>query len=265
MKEYSDEMLINKYIDDELNEKEAAVFKLRMETNPGFTAMLQDYIETETIMGKLSHNAREKKRIEFAAGYENFLMEQGLVTKTAGKKKAIEMNISQIVDAINSIPENVIDWLKQRFDVPNLLWNDLSNKIQQAMAVFLTNPAVIPIGNRPYEHGVSRSSDNLDILPEDAYVFEKKQSDTMTFSVHFLETGDDFAGNYKLKLFNNSLEEVIKPLSATMDNTQLQMNKNDYKLIFKIKCKNLSPGLYYWDLKKDKKLIIDKRYFFIID
>ena len=78
MKEYSDEMLINKYFDHDLNDQEQAEFDQRLANDPMFRAMLNDYAETEGMLLKLAFHAKEEERKKFMEEYEAFLAEESV-------------------------------------------------------------------------------------------------------------------------------------------------------------------------------------------
>jgi len=201
MKNISNENLIYKYLDHELNEEEEAEFNFRVENNPEFVEMLEDFFQIRKIFLNIASIGRKKDREDFFKLYDelskknpeeafekNTIIKEEKV-KITQKKTLWEKHKGKLAIAA-SITIVILAWLAPQYvkslRVVNLIpENELSMEIEKNDSIIKVNKEILG------------EKENLATLYQDSLMFLKQSID----SLNSIQPNQYLASNFNIEKF----------------------------------------------------------------
>jgi hypothetical protein len=201
MKNISNENLIYKYLDHELNEEEEIEFNFRIENNPEFLEMLEDFADTEDFLMNMASIGRNKDREDFfklydelskknpADAFEKELINDEERAKTQKSRTLWDKHKGKFAIAA-SITIVFLAWLAPQYSkslrVVNLIPEDeLSMEIEKNDSIIKVNKEILG------------EKENLATLYQDSLMFLKQSID----SLNSIQPNQYLASNLNIEKF----------------------------------------------------------------
>jgi len=267
MKNYTDEELINKFVDDELSEEEYALFKERMLNDKLFALKAKHYINTDKILSNIVWQINEKEREIFFKEYEAALEAYVREEEEPIFETAVALNEKTFIEALKRIPPKVRAWFVEYYKLRALHWSNITDDVKKTISLFISVNEIKDLEKSvlyiPFSSKVEIKQ--IDVKPENEAVIKMNSDNNIQFNILFPENIKIVKGNYKIIIYNNEMNILNKFEFKVDENDEQNILRNNRCISnINVYIPELKPSLYMWDLQIDDKDFIKNFKFFII-